>query len=73
MKFVGLRHLEGATVCVKPQTTNTNPQRYEEDKLCANACCPANTCDTAPLCNANSLTGEKEFDGERKPLAMKSK
>jgi len=58
---------------VKPQSGTTNPVRYEEDQTCENACCPANTCDTAPACTSNSLTGEKEFDGTTKPLAMKSK
>ena len=67
-KFIGLRSLEGATVCIK-----VDANVHKEDSLCENACCPENTCDTAPTCTSNSLTGEKDFDGKLKPLAMHSK
>ena len=55
-------------MCIK-----SNANVFQEDSLCVNACCPENTCDTAPTCTSNSLTGEKDFDGKLKPLAMHSK
>ena len=60
-KFEGLRELEGKTVC--------------KEKDCSDACCPKGTCDTAPECDADSATGEKNFDGEEDngPAAMASK
>ena len=64
-KFQSLRNLEGKTVC---KLADGN-----QDATCAAACCPANTCDTAPSCAVDSATGEKMFDGISGPLAMKSR
>ena len=72
-KFLGLRNLEGATVCVKDDYSTQTGIQGVEDELCSNACCPPGTCDTAPECTSASLTGEKLFDGTSKPLAMHSK
>jgi len=64
-KMEALKNLEGKTVC-KDATG-------APDNLCASACCPLNTCDTAPACSPTSATGEKDFDGVAGPLAMKSR
>lgn len=59
----GIRNLEAATIC-----------RFEDgtvDAECRHACCPRDTCDTAPPCHNASYTGEKNF--EIAPRAMKSR